>query len=269
MTISRRTALSGATALVATSGALARGAASALQASQGRGHAPSQPSQPAQRFLELLIHHDEGHGQPAYAEIAIPSSDTAWYAVDTLDNLTYRTTNHRYMQRGYRLKRISAFKTKDGTRYAGCWQLASGPEWRTRHAMSLTGFNQACAEHHGFRLIHLNVRTHYAAIWEKGDASGQQVFPGLTLSEYEQQFASLTASGYRLSRLCGFHDGVARFAAIFEKTDGPAWQARHQMDPKDFRKTIAQMSAQGYHMVDASGHAEGGKATFTGIWEQA
>lgn len=266
MSISRRLALGGATALAATSGTLTRSIAAGWNKPQGRGRAPSQP---AQRFLELLIHHDEGHGQPAYAEIAIPSSDTMWYAADTLDDTAYRMANHRYMQRGYRLKRIGAFKTKEGVRYSACWQFASGPEWRTRHSMSLAGFNQACAEHKGFRLTHLNVRTHYAAIWEKGDATNQLVLPGLALSEYEQQLAELTQQGYRLLRLCSFHDAVERFAAIFEKTDGPAWQARHGMDVKTFRKTIAQMGAQGYHLVDASGHIESGKASFTGVWEQA
>src|SRR5437868_10815222 len=75
--------------------------------------------QSAQSFMLLLIHHDEGSNTPHSAPIWIPSSDTAWYAVDTMSPGLYAGNNKIYKKRGYRLERVSAFKPKEGPRYAG------------------------------------------------------------------------------------------------------------------------------------------------------
>lgn len=276
MSISRRVAMGLASAFAFTGGTTGSSLASKLQravtpaaAPRARGRVQGQPEQ---LFLEQLIHHDEAGRQPHKVLLAIDSPDTAWFAIDTMDETAYRMTNHSYRMRGYRLKRVSVFKTRRGPRFSAVWQFANGPEWHTRHGMSKTAFDAAVVDYaqRGFRLTHLDARTHYAAVWERGDASTQQVFSALTPTDYEQKTSELTAQGYRPLRI-SIHaeDKAARLAVIFEKSSGIAWLARQGMSSEDLRKANLQAKAQGYHMVDASGHMVGGKPYFAGVWEKA
>ena len=203
MTISRRQALGWASAFAAT---CSTGGASFASAVKGAVKSPARrgrSEQTLQRFLEVLIHHDEAGKAPHVAEIAVPAPNTAWYAIDTLDALTYETVNRQNKKRGFRLKRVNAFKTDKGVRYAACWEQTSGPQWHSRHGMNQAGFESANADFakQGFRLAYLDARVHYAAIWEKGDASTQQVFARLTPSEYQQQYATLIGQGMRPARI--------------------------------------------------------------------
>lgn len=272
MTISRRLALGWASALALTGGtaqvSLASAIKSASKALAPRGH---RPQQTAQKFLELLIHRDESSHVPHYAEVSIAAPDTAWYAIDTLDGPKYRMTNTFYKKRGYRLRRVSAFKTKEGTRYSAIWELTSGPEWHSAHGMKQAAFDSKTASYagKGYRLAFVDARVDYAAIWERGDASTQQVFSSLSSSDYQQQLAALVPQGYcpvRISSLMG--GGESRFAVIFEK-QSVDWQARLDLSFTDFRSTCASMSAQGYVMTDATGHLLNKKPAFSGIWQRA
>ena len=272
MTISRRQALAWASAFAATCGTPGTSLAAALNAAKSPARG-GRSEQTAQRFLEMLIHRDEAGKAPHVAEISVAAPDTAWYAVDTLDELTYATVNRQNKKRGFRLRRVSAFKTSQGLRYAACWEQIPGPDWHSRHRMTQQGFDAACADFvkRGFRLAHVDARAHYAAIWEKGDASTQQTFSRLTLSEYQQQYSTLVGQGMRPTRLSlSFADGAPFIAAIFEKDSGTvAWQSNAMMSASDFHKANAMMKAQGYRTTDASGHMLSGKAAFTAIWEKA
>jgi len=269
MSVSRRWALAGATAFVATGGSAPFGLAAQPKAAPQRRGRPTAPG--AQRFLELLIHHDEAKHTPYKAELAIPSGDTAWYAVDTLDVTKFRSTNEAYRKRGYRLKRISVFKTRQGVRYSACWQFAKGPDWHVVHGMTRASFDEKTASYmrNGYRMAHLDARARYAAIWEKSDAVDQKIFSALGADEFEQRCGELSAQGYRPIRLSGgVADGAEHYAALFEPAGGTPWQARHRMDAQALRKAVAEMTRQGYRLVDASGHVQNGKPSFTGIWEQ-
>jgi hypothetical protein len=269
MSISRRSALSGAAALAAMSGGAGSSFAGMLHAKRN-GRARNLSG--TQAVLDLLIHRDE-HGHAPHREILyIPSPDAAWYAVDTMDAVKYRMTNHYYRLRGYRLKRVSAFNTAEGVRYSAIWQQAAGPEWVTRHNMTRESFETHNADYarDGMRVVHLDARQRYAAVWERGDVSTQQVVTGLSLGDFEAKLAELTAQDYRPARISTTTAvGQPQFAAVFEKNDGRAWQSRHELSATDFRKVNTALGAEGYRLFDASGHMQNGKARLAGIWEQA
>jgi len=273
MTISRRLALGWASALALTGGttqvSLASAIKSASKALAPRKHPPQQSS--FQLFLEQLIHRDESNHVPHYAEVSVAAPDTAWYAVDTLDGPKYRMTNTFYKKRGYRLRRVSAFKTKEGTRFSAIWELISGPEWHSAHGMKQAAFDTKTATYaaNGYRLAFVDARVDYAAIWERGDPSSQMVFSSLSANEFQQQVAALAPQGYcpvRISSLTS--SGDSRFAVIFEK-QSMDWHAQVDLSFADFRKTCAIMKAQGYRMTDASGHVLNKKPIFSGIWQKA
>jgi len=265
MTITRRRTLGFASAF-ALIGATEGGLAAALPKKTLR----FRNLQSAQSFMLLLIHHDEGGDTPHSAPIWIPSSDTAWYAVDTMSPGLYAGNNKTYKKRGYRLERVSAFKTKEGERYAAIWELASGPEWHSRHGMIQAEFEQAHSQFgKNWRMAHVNAHHGFAAIWEKGDGSTQQVVTALSASDFQTQMAQLTSQGLRPLRISTSSDGHApRFTAIFEKTDGTEWQAQSAMNESQFAHMSTTMSQRGFKLVDASGVMLGKKPSFSGIWEK-
>jgi Bacterial tandem repeat domain 1 len=273
MTISRRQALGWASAFAATAGTTELSfAGAAARAAKALGGRNGRSVEPAQLFQQLLIHRDEAHHTPHVGVIAIASPDAAWYAVDTLDNTQFRMFTSRGKKRGYRLRRISAFKTHEGVRYAAAWEQLAGPDWHANHDMSRQDFDALNTKRlgHGFRITHLDARLQYAGIWEIGDGSTQQVFSGLSIDAYQQQAATLAGQGLRPTRLSLGVDGSTTFvAAIFDKDPGAPWQANALMTSAEFHKTNMTLKAQGYRLRDASGHMLSRKPMFSGVWDQA
>jgi Bacterial tandem repeat domain 1 len=268
MTISRRVALGCASAFALTGSSLAGVAKRAVLVRKSPASAPSA----AQRFLELLVDPDENGGTGFSSMIWIAAPDTAWHAMSSLNDLAYRVANSSYKKRGYRLRRVSAFRTRAGIRYAACWEYISGPDWHSRHAMTQAQFDSARAEFasKGFRMTHADSRAGFAGIWERGDPSTQQVVTALTATEYQTQMSALAAQGYRPVRIAGAAvNGVSRYTGIFESGLSGGWQAHPEMTLAQLRKTEAALTAQGFRMTDASGHMLNGKPSFSGVWQKA
>jgi Bacterial tandem repeat domain 1 len=269
MSISRRSTLGFASALAALAGSPETALATALKAAPRIARYRNLAT--AQRFLIPLIHKDESRHQPHAAMIWLPSRDTAWYAIDTMEAGTYSRLNRAYKKRGYRLERIGAFKTRAGTRYAAIWELTSGPEWHSRHGMTLAEFNRARADFagRGRRMTHIDSHAGYSAIWEHGGAAAQQCLAAVSADEFATQMATLQGQGFRPLRIStGVVQAAPSFTAIFEKDASVVWHAEHAMTAPAFEKTQTQMSAQGFKLVDASGQMVGKQPSFSGIWEK-
>jgi Bacterial tandem repeat domain 1 len=278
MNFSRRLALGYASALVATGGSTQLGIASVARQMGGALEQPiASKVQTAQRLHLLLVHRDEADGAAHFATLSAPSHDTAWMAVNTLDDRAYREAFDTYRLRGYRLRRVNAFATKKGTRYAAIWQLASGPDWKAGHDLTLADYqeksNRLAAR--GYRLVHIDGSAaqsgpRYAAIWERSEGAAQQSFAALTEAQYRQTLASLTARGFQPRQISGYAlHGEARFAAIFDKGADRGRVAHHRMTAAAFQNAAGEMITQGYRLIDASGYAIGGKPAISGVWEKA
>src|SRR5262249_9585963 len=116
---------------------------------------------------------------------------------------------------------------------------------------------------------HVNAHQGFAAIWEKGDGSAQQVLTSLSASDFQTQMAQLTSQGFRPLRITTTaQDHAPRFTAIFEKNSGSQWQAQHLSDSAQCARPSATMSQRGFKLIDASGVMLGKKPSFSGIWEK-
>jgi hypothetical protein len=271
MAISRRMALGCASALAVNTATLDWSLAGpARRALAKLVRKPAMAAWSAQQFLELLICDDENHGTSYSSVIWVAAPDTAWHAMSSLTPTAYGMSNAAYKKRGYRLRRVSAFDTSMGTRYAAIWELGSGPDWHSRHAMSLTQFKNSCAEFAsaGYRMTHVDARIGFAAIWEKGDSSSQRILTLLTAAEYGSQSATLSSQGFQPVRISiSAIKATPHFTAIFEKSSGGSWQAHPQMTLTELRNTEAALTAKGFRMTDASGRMVGGKPVFSGVWQ--
>ena len=138
--------------------------------------------------------------------------------------------------------------------------------------MTQAEFDSAHAEfaNKSFRMTHVDARVGYSAIWERGDATAQQILTAMPAAQFDRRVAALTAQGMRPLRVSGAAvNGGSCFTAIFEKSTANDWQAQTHMNAAQLRRTTDALTAQGYRMVDASGHMLNGKPTLSGIWQKA
>ena len=273
MTISRRMALGAASAFAATAGSTKLSLASVMRRAAGLHLLRyDENGPPAQRFMELLVHEDEAGGQSLSSMIWVSGPDSPWFAASSLDETQYNLAVTTYKRRHYRLRRVSAYNTSGGMRYAGVWEKTAGPDWHSRHGMTQGQFAKSIAElsGQGFRMTHADARVGYAGIWEKGDSSTQRVVHGLSSSDYKQQLAAFAAQGFMPVRVSGAStDHGSHYTAIFEPNTVTAWYSNHEMSPSAFYAKDTDLTAQGYRMTDASGHMQKGKPLLSGIWQQA
>jgi CubicO group peptidase (beta-lactamase class C family) len=93
---------------------------------------------------------------------------------------------------------------------------------------------------------------------------------GLSAGDYQSEFNTWTAQGYRLVDVSGYQDGgEARYAAIWQQYDSPAWQAYHGVTASDHQARFDQLTSQGYRLVHISGYEVNGSVLYAAIWEQS
>jgi hypothetical protein len=74
-------------------------------------------------------------GQDRYAAIWEKSQGPAWVARHGLSSAQYQQEFNRVTQQGYRLARISGWRSGNTVHYAAIWEKVDGPAWVARHGM--------------------------------------------------------------------------------------------------------------------------------------
>lgn len=266
MLISRRSTLVSASALAAV------GSISPLPVFANP--LPSPKSAARQAVQHLLVHADEADGQSHCATLSLTAGDTAWLSVGNLTQSEFVAARQANRQRGFGLRRVNAFQSRAGLRYAAIWQRGHLGPSQLAHGMSAAEFRAGFAAYaaQGFALAHLDAAAdgRFAAIWEKSAGAAQKVFTGLTRPELEMRRAELAGQGYRLQQIAGHApDGEARFAAVFTNAPGVPHQVELAIVADAFAVRNRGLRQQGYLLRDASGYALHRQAFFTAIWEKA
>jgi hypothetical protein len=270
MLISRRSTLVSASALAASS--LAPTPSLALAARSGRARAGD-----FQSVEHLLIHADEANGQLHCANLSFPSGDTAWISVGNLDAMAFATATTRYSASDYGLRRLNAFLTQRGVRYAAIWQLGAKSPAKVLYDMTLSDFRGAAEVYarKGYDLVHVDGAAtasgvRFAAIWDDATGPAQQVFAELTEDDLAATQARLAAKDFRVRQIAGYVSGdAARFAVILTAGAGGALETAAAIPASQFRTRNRAMMAQGYRLRDASGYVAGGRPLHTAVWEKA
>jgi hypothetical protein len=229
-----------------------------------------------QRLDHPVIDADESGSGRYNAVIAIDAPDTMWATREAMSESDYRAAAADYRARGYGLRRVNAFRTQGGVRYAAIWQWRHRTDSQTHHDMTQGEFLAAADRYaaQGYGLAHIDgcatadgVR--FAAVWDKSAALAQKVFVDLTAAQYKRQAAALMELGYRPKHVSGYSDGArARFAAVFVK-DGTDRVALHALSVDQYRARMRAMTRGGYKLKDASGYVVAGQPFYTGVWERA
>jgi len=111
--------------------------------------------------------------------------------------------------------------------------------------------------------------TRYATFWEKSGGPEWQARHGLSATQYQQAFNTLTQQGYRLVEISGYSvENKDTYAAIWEKSSGPAWVARHGLTSSQYQQEFDKLTGQGYRLVDICGYTVAGQDHYAAIWEK-
>ncbi len=156
--------------------------------------------------------------------------------------------------------------------------LLQAQAWVARHNLSSaqyqTEFNKWTGQ--GYRLAQVSGYSHngqdrYAAIFEKTAGPSWSAKHGLTGAQYQAEFTSRTAQGYRPVIVSGFPSGnQAKYACIFVKeNNAPQWAARHGMTAAEYQIEFNKWVGLGYQLTDISGYTVGGTDYYAAIWEKS
>ena len=223
------------------------------------------PRDPAasQSVQHLVIHEDEGADAAYMAPIAHAATDTVWDASGDLTETAFIETQARRRANGFALRRLSAFQTRGGMRYAAIWQWHGPEAVRVRHGLTGGALSSELASNRDLHLAHLDATAtangpRFAAIWTAERKGEQAVRTGLTADQLGRE---------GLRQLAGYMDnGAPRFAAVFAGT-APV-EAAHALSPAEFRARHFALVAQGYRLRDASGYVHGTAPFYTAVWEK-
>ena len=160
--------------------------------------------------------HINGHGvggQALYAAIWEQRPGPAWIARHGLTAAQYQQEFDRLLGQGYRPVDISGYNVGGQDLYAAIWeQQPQSPPWVARHGLTSAQYQQEFnnLNNQGYRLTRISGwrsgdTLHYAAIWEKSEGPAWMARHGMSSDSYQEEFNKLTAEGYRLRHICGYH----------------------------------------------------------------
>lgn len=153
--------------------------------------------------------------------------------------------------------------------------VTPGAAWVARHGLTSaqyqTEFNKWVGL--GYRLTYIsgysqNDEARYAALFEKSSSPAWIARHGLTSAQYQQEFNTQAANGYRLVLVNGYTvQGTDYFAAIWEKSSGGAWIARHNLTSAQYQQEFDAQVASGYRLVHVSGYGSSSER-YAALWRK-
>ena len=115
----------------------------------------------------------------------------------------------------------------------------------------------------------VNNQALYAAIWQKISSPPMIARHGMSAAQYQTEFNTQTANGYRPAHISAYTvNNQPFFAAIWVKTSGPAWIARHGLTAAQYQEEFDTQGDNGYQLVDVSGYNVNGVNYYAAVWEQ-
>lgn len=153
--------------------------------------------------------------------------------------------------------------------------ITPGAAWVARHGLTSDQYQQEFDTWvgQGYRLTYVsgyedNGEARYAALWELAGSVGWIARHGLTSAQYQQEFDTQLANGYRLVLVNGYTVGGSDyFAAIWEASPSGPWVAHHDMSSAEYQQEFDRLVGQGYRLVHVSGYGSGSEK-FAALWEQ-
>jgi CubicO group peptidase (beta-lactamase class C family) len=150
----------------------------------------------------------------------------------------------------------------------------SGYAWVANHGLDgdayQAEFDSLSAQ--GYRLIKISGysvsgQDYYASIWDMSPGPAWVGMHRVSNADYQSQFNSLTAQGYRPVDISGYEmNGADYYVAIFDMSPMPSWDARHAVAGADYQGIVDANIANGLKPLRVSGYSIGGSDYIACIW---
>ncbi len=210
-----------------------------------------------------------------YAALWDQSGGPAWQARHGLTSAQYQHEFDSLKTKGYRPVWVSGYEVAGQDYYAAIWNHAGGAAWDARHGLTAAQYQHVfdSLKTKGYRLLEVSGyacghAVCYAAIWDKSAGPVYEARHGLTASEYQHVFDSLTHKGFRLREVSGYGLGNQDFyAAIWDRQSGLPWQAKHGLSASDYQLDFDDFFYQGYRPVEVDGYTVSGSDRYAAIWD--
>jgi CubicO group peptidase (beta-lactamase class C family) len=216
-------------------------------------------------------------GQSASSAYTV-TPGAAWVARHGLTSAEYQAEFDSLVRKGYRLTYVSGYAVNNQPLFAAIWEKSNGPAWVARHGLTSAQYQQEFNTQaaNGYRLVLVNGYTvnnqdRYVALWDKSPSGAWIARHGMSASQYQTEFNTHVAQGYRLTHVSGYTvngNSQQTFAAIWEKKGGPAWVARHGLTAAEYQAEFDTQARAGYHLTLVGGYPVGSDVRYVAIWEQ-
>lgn len=227
------------------------------------------------RLRLLRISGSEAAGQARYAFVFEKSTkSSAWAARHGLTAAEFTSAHNTLHAQGYRLVWLDGFGVGATAYYNGIWDRTSGPAQRLRLGESLAAHQTASTANiaAGFELQDVSgfsvagVPLH-AGVWVQSGAPNVQVRYNRTGAQYQADFDSMSANGYRLWRVSGLDSsGAERFTGVWRTTGlGEGW-AYHGMSASVFNSHQINAENLGYRPVAIEAYNVGSDTRYNAQW---
>lgn len=172
-----------------------------------------------------------------------------WQARHGLSAAAYQATFDDLVGQGYRLTDVSGYTADGRVRYAAIWERQTGPDWRARHGIPGSTyqqvFNQMYAD--GFRPTRLSwyatpTGTEVAGIWIADGVAEWQAHHGLDAAAFDDLTARLADDHYHLIDIAAYEEqGQGLFAGIWQRLPGARPGVRINRDAAQHALDVAEM----------------------------
>ncbi len=107
----------------------------------------------------------------------------------------------------------------------------------------------------------------YAVIFRKQAGPQYTAYHGLTATQHQQRFDTLTGQGYRPRNVSVVSSGgQRRYTGFYEKTDIGSWEARSQLNAAQYQQAFGNNAKHKRQLVYLNSYVHGGQPFFTAIW---
>jgi len=218
--------------------------------------------------------------RPRIRDSTRPTYAPKWRGVEYLRRRTpiqsLRSLNHSSVHLPHLLNMRFDYKALFAASLAFLGLVSAAYPWQARHGMTSDDyqntFNSLVGQ--GYRLTDVSGYTinndpRFAAIWVQEPSPAWVARHGMTASDYQTNFNTYVAQGYRPVLVNGYTvNGTPYFAAIWDKSPSTGWVARHGMTSAQYQSAFDTYVAQGYRLRWVSGYAQGNTDYYAAIWEK-
>lgn len=203
--------------------------------------------------------------------------EDSWVARHNITATQFSTLNLDLRTKGYKLTYLNGQNYNGQARYNAIWRVDGSVPWLADYNLTGAEYQNRVStlKQSGYQPVMVNPfnvggSVIYTAIYERRNgANGWAARHGMSHDEYQQEYNTQKAAGYRLVHVAGYNDGgTARYAAIWENTNGPSMRATHGATSAQYQDLVNSYKAEGFAPVLVDGFTLNGVDYFSAIWHK-